>query len=110
MRQLLLAATAALVLGCASDPVVEPEVATTYAPTTQPEADSLEAARKLGYKIVNEDGKVVYCRSQKKLGSHIQKDTVCLTADELLIAREASQRNAENMKKVIPPPQGLDGR
>jgi hypothetical protein len=110
MRQLLLAVTAALVLGCASDPVVEPEVAMTYAPTPQPEADSLEAARKLGYKIVNEDGKVLYCRSQKKLGSHIQKDTVCLTEDELLIAREASQRNAENMKKVIPPPQGLEGR
>lgn len=106
MRQLLIAAMAALVLGCASQPTVEPKATTAYAPTTQSEAVTLEAARKMGYKIVNEDGKVLYCRSQKKLGSHIQKETVCLTEQELLIAREASQRNVENMKKVIPPPQG----
>jgi hypothetical protein len=106
MRQLLVAAIAVLVLGCASEPAVEPVVTTAYAPTTQPEADSVEAARKLGYKVVNEDGKTLYCRSQKKLGSHIRKETVCLTEEELLIAREASQRNVENMKKVTPPPHG----
>ena len=106
MRQLLLAATAVLILGCASEPAVEPEVATAYAPTTQPEAESIVAARKLGYRVVNEDGKTLYCRTQKKLGSHIRKETVCLTEDELLMSREASQRNVENMKKVTPPPSG----
>jgi hypothetical protein len=110
MRQLLLAAIAILVVGCASAPAAEPEVATRYATTMQPEAESLDAARKLGYKVVDEDGQTLYCRSQKKLGSHIRKETVCLTEEELLIAREASRRNAENMKKVTPPPQGLEGR
>lgn len=109
MRQLLFAATAVLLLGCASGPAVEPEVATTYAPTTQPEADTIEAARALGYKVVNEDGDVLYCRSHKKLGSHIRKETTCLTEDELLIARDASQRNVDNIKRNVRIPQGLEG-
>ncbi len=106
MRQLLLAATAVLTLGCASEPAVEPEVATAYAPTSQPEAESVVAARKLGYRVVNEDGQTLYCRTEKKLGSHIRKETVCLTEEDLLLSRDASQRNAENMKKVTPPPHG----
>jgi hypothetical protein len=109
MRQLLLAATALLVLGCASAPAVEPEATTAYAPTTKAEAESLQAALELGYKVVDEDGRVLFCRSQKKLGSHIRRETTCLTEEEILIAREASQRNVDNIKRNVPIPQGLEG-
>jgi hypothetical protein len=48
----------------------------------------------------------VYCREQLKTGSHLRKETICLTAKELEIAREASKRNLEQMQRRIPPPHG----
>ena len=63
---------------------------------------TLAEAQKLGYKIVNEDGHTLYCRETPKLGSHVKKDRICLTEAEMYEARNANQRNCENMKKVIP--------
>ena len=52
---------------------------TKLAATEKPEAKTLDEAQKLGYKIVNEDGKTLYCRETMKLGSHLRKDKTCLT-------------------------------
>ena len=89
-----------LLAGCAAE-APAPDPAPTFVATDQPAATTLEEAQKLGYKVVNEDGRTMYCRETPKLGSHVQKDRTCLTEDELLAARDANQRNFENMKKVI---------
>jgi hypothetical protein len=97
------ALAAALVLaGCATSPPPAPKVA--YVATDQAEARTLEEARKAGYKIVDEGGTTLYCRNQPKLGTRIQTETICLTREEMLAAREAQQSSFENMKKVLAPP------
>jgi hypothetical protein len=67
---------------------------------------TVQEAWRSGYKMVNEKGETIYCREQLKTGSHLRKDTICLTAKELELAREASQRNLEQMKRAVVPPQG----
>jgi hypothetical protein len=107
-----------LVAGCASQPEkaappAAPPVATKAAPaaaapvagaTTAPK--TVQQAQAAGYKIVNENGKTVYCRDQMKTGSHVRMETICLTAEELEAAREASRRNMDQMMRPIPPPTG----
>ncbi len=66
----------------------------------------MQEAQKAGYRIVTENGKTVYCREQLKTGSHVRTETICLTAEELEAAREASRRNLDQMQRAIPPPQG----
>lgn len=101
MRPLLILAAAGLVAGCATQTTAPPAPPTTYAPSEAPEATTLAEAQKLGYKIVNEDGKTMYCRETRKLGSHVQKERTCLTEAEMYEARNSNQRQFEDMKKVI---------
>jgi hypothetical protein len=102
MRSLLILAVIGVLAGCASQNTgAPPAPAATYAATDVPAATTLEEAEKLGYKIVNEDGKTLYCRETRKLGSHVQKERTCLTEAEMYEARNANQRNFEDMKKVI---------
>jgi hypothetical protein len=112
----LVVASALLVAGCASQPASRPEsvaavAAATPAATKAPapaanQVATVQEARKAGYKIVNEDGKTLYCREQLKTGSNLRKETICLTEKELETARAASQRNLEQMQRRIPPPHG----
>jgi hypothetical protein len=100
------AATLALLAlaGCASPPVqVNAVPDTRFTETTSP-AVTLAEARRLGYRIVDENGKTVYCRDQVETGSHVRKEAVCLTAEELAAARDASARNLEQMQRLTPPP------
>jgi hypothetical protein len=53
------------------------------APDAELEKKRLAEAMKHGYKVVNTQGDVLYCRSDWATGSHIQKTTVCLTAQQL---------------------------
>ena len=109
MRCITLLAALTVVAGCASQPkpeAVPAKNAATYAPTTLPPATTVEEAIKLGYKIVDQDGKTMYCRETTKLGSHLRKEQTCLTAEELAASRDANQRNFDNMKKYRQPPQG----
>lgn len=114
MRTILLSVALLALAGCAGQqaapdaPVAKAPAATgtKLAPTDLPEAKTLADAQKLGYKVVNEDGKTLYCRETKKLGSHIQKEKTCLTAAELRTLQEDSQRGFEDMKRAIPPPHG----
>jgi hypothetical protein len=43
----------------------------------------LADALKHGYKLVNTNGEELYCRTDLATASHIQKNTVCLTARQL---------------------------
>jgi hypothetical protein len=80
--------------------------APTAAAKTEKQAMTLEEARSAGYKIVDQNGTTVYCRDQLKTGSHVRKETICLTRQELEAAREASRRNLDQMQRITPPPQG----
>ncbi len=118
-----LVAALALMAGCVSQPeyppvapvgaqaaaaATEPPVTTVQAaaPATEPPVTTVQAASKAGYKLVNRNGVAVYCKEQLKTGSHLRKETICLTAAELEAAREASLRNLEQMQRPVTPPQG----
>jgi hypothetical protein len=59
-----------------------------------------------GQANVNEDGKVLYCRSDYKTGSHVQKETSCLTADELASLHDRTQLGLSTIARPTLPPSG----
>jgi hypothetical protein len=93
MRAILLLLTGALSLaGCASQPSASapaPAPAAVNGEPQQPVSDEelqkqrLADAMKHGYRLVNTNGEDLYCRSDFATASHIQKNTVCLTAHQL---------------------------
>lgn len=99
-----------LLAGCATGPEMPAPAAVLAQAETEPAGasaepiDTVQKARKAGYRIVNEGGKTLYCREQLKTGSHLRKDTICLTAEELEIAREASRRSMQEMQRRTPLP------
>jgi hypothetical protein len=91
---------AAPATGTATAPVTGTATATATAPAPAPAAaaagqpqqtasdDELDKKRlaeaiKHGYKVVNTNGEVLYCRSDLATASHIQRNTVCLTARQI---------------------------
>jgi type IV pilus biogenesis protein CpaD/CtpE len=101
MRSVLIPTVVALLAGCAQTSPTRPEPATTCVATEAPAPTTLAEAQKLGYKIVNEEGQTLYCRESRKLGSHVQKDRVCLTEAQMYEARNSNQRQFEDMKKTV---------
>jgi hypothetical protein len=101
-----------LLAGCAAAPEMPAPAAvlaqTEAAPSGAADnpVDTVQEARKAGYRIVNEGGKTLYCREQLKTGSHLRKETICLTEEELEIARDTSRRNMEQMQRRTPLPRG----
>ena len=69
---------AATVPATAPDPAeaVAPaaDESTKYVASNAPEAKTLEEATKMGYKVVNEKGQLMYCRETQAIGSHLKKD------------------------------------
>jgi hypothetical protein len=99
MRFLVLTAIA-FAAGCASAPPAPPvERAVPL------DASNIVPAQKAGYKMVNENGKTLYCKSQAKTGTHARKETSCLTEEEWREMSEASQRSVETMRRTTPPKQ-----
>jgi hypothetical protein len=92
---------ASVLLGCASQPA-EPPV------TKQVKVDgsNVAAAQAAGYKIVNEKGKILYCRKEQETGSHVRYRTSCLTQEEWKQAAESSRAAVQDMSRRVPPPQG----
>src|SRR5512141_2068724 len=103
MRYSIWCVTLLALVGCASPRQHLSEPA-SQAPRTPSPVVTLAEARRLGYRIVDENGQMVYCRDQIETGSHVRKDTICLTAEELAAARDASKRNLEQLERMIPPP------
>jgi hypothetical protein len=74
--------------GCASQPSATAPAAVNGQPQQPVSDDELQKQRladalKHGYRLVNTNGEELYCRSDLATGSHIQKNTVCLTARQL---------------------------
>jgi hypothetical protein len=107
MRPPFVLITCGLILGCAARPPAPP-LATRYvspsgstlaaAPRRADgtlDAKAVEAAQKAGYRLVNTDGKLLYCRTDTKIGTRIQRntDTTCLTAQEMTEIQDRTRLN-----------------
>ncbi len=103
-----------LLASCASEPVAPPAAPVAAPVAAQPAAaaatesqpKTVQAAQKAGWKIVNQNGKEMYCREQLMTGSHMRKETICLTAEELELARTAQRRGLEQLQRSPPSPPG----
>jgi hypothetical protein len=92
MRATLLT-IALLIAVCAETPAAKaPAGATGHDLDAQRVAEAI----KHGYKVTNTDGEVLYCRSDFATGSHIQKNTVCLTAQQLDDLDQRNQQTLDN--------------
>jgi PBP1b-binding outer membrane lipoprotein LpoB len=83
MRATLLAG-ALIIAGCANQP--------TAPPNPDQDAQRVAEAIKHGYKVTTTEGETLYCRSDFATASHIQKNTVCLTAQQLDDLDQQNQR------------------
>jgi hypothetical protein len=80
----------------------------TIAPTAEDEEHGIDpvALQRQGYRIVDDEGRRLYCRTTMSTGSHLQKKSYCLTARELAALRDSTRKTVEQMRTVVPPPQG----
>jgi len=103
MRTLISCVLAACVLAaCASKPAAEP-------PTTKQvkvDGSNVAEAQAAGYKIVNENGKTLFCRKELETGSHVRYRTSCLTEAEWKQMAESAKASVQDMSRRVPPPQG----
>jgi hypothetical protein len=99
-----LTAAAVLIIGCASAPKEpEPDRAVPL------DASNMVAAQKAGYKLVNENGRTLYCKRGMMTGTHARKETQCLTEAEWQEMRDTSRRSVETMRRTTPPKQDKRG-
>jgi hypothetical protein len=119
MRSVLLVAML-VVSGCAGRPAAVPP-STSYvarasqaAPSASPvtadgtiDAKRLAGAKKMGYSLVNEDGAELFCRTDLKTGSHVQRETVCLTMTQLDALSTHTQQDLLN-RPSLPPKSSRD--
>jgi len=61
------------------------------------EALDLAKARQLGYRIVDKNGETLYCHENVATGSHLRKDTICLTRQQW---DNVSTNSARQMQKL----------
>jgi hypothetical protein len=113
MRMPFLICAPMILFGCSSAPVQPPPHESVVANASQSTAsarglkidgNSLANAQKLGFTPVNEHGEVLYCREEKKTGSHIRGETVCVTEAELQTLRERTQHGLNEIMRQQPPP------
>ena len=68
------------------------------------DTDALVNAKKLGFTPVDKDGQVLYCRNDLKTGSRVERETVCLTAQQIEDLRNQTQQNMSDFARRAPPP------
>lgn len=104
MRTLISCVLAASVLlvGCASQKPAEPPVARRV----PVDASNVAEAQAAGYRIVNENGKTLYCSKELQTGSHVRTRTQCLTEKEWEQARESARASVQDMSRRVQAPQG----
>ncbi len=90
--------SALMAAGCAGTPDAPPPAAPTQyvnssgkpvaqvqavSPTGDVDTKRLVQARKAGYTVVNRDGETLFCSKDDVTGSHVRKQTNCLTAKQM---------------------------
>jgi len=65
-------------------------------------------AKKAGFKLVNTNGEALFCRTDPKIGSHVQKETTCLTAKQLDDLHDQTRLGLS--QRIANPPPSLPGR
>jgi hypothetical protein len=63
------------------------------------EAQRLARAKNLNLKIMNKDGKEMYCRSNFVTASRIQRDTTCYTAEQVEQMQDQTTRFLDNFNQ-----------
>ncbi len=101
MRETLLAITL-LVAACAETPTAK--VPAGAATDRDLDAQRVAEALKHGYKVTNTEGEVLYCRSDLATASHIRKNTVCLTAQQLDDLDQNNQQMLDSPNRPISMP------
>ena len=97
MRMLITALVAAgLIAGCASKPA-EPPVTKRV----KVDASNIAEAQKAGYKVVNQNGKELYCKKEFLTGSRLNSKTTCLTASEWTQLNESSGKVVRDMGRTV---------
>jgi hypothetical protein len=112
--------TAFLIAGCAGEPGKLPPIREAAFPTASPQpvasvqpgdqsgsvaGKRVLEAKKQGFKLVNKNGDVLYCRTELKTGSHVVKETTCLTEEELDEVHQQTNQDLRNqLKPQLPPP------
>lgn len=83
-----------------------PAAAPHVVPVSQLSAEEIVNLKRLGYKLVDENGETLYCHTDTKLGSRLQHDNTCLTEREMIALREETQRRLQYITTQVPPSQG----
>jgi hypothetical protein len=98
----------------ASQPAVANSAGTTAAANAAgtagaPATDAQRAshAKKLGLTVMTVNGEVLYCRTERKTGSHVATETSCLTQEQLDDLHEQTSRDLEYLRRPqLPKPSG----
>ncbi len=62
----------------------------------------LAALQRAGYKIINENGVDLFCRTDEVLGSRLRKKTRCLTAAQMEQERTAASNAISDLSRKAP--------
>jgi len=100
-----------LLAACASAPkpaatAAAPPAPRFVAPVDKLTGDQIVALRKQGYKLVDSNGQTLFCMTETKTGSRLQKDNICMTEQEMVTLRERTERALQNTVMQVPPRQG----
>lgn len=66
-------------------------------------AADLAKARKLGYRVVDKNGEAVYCHDSAATGSHLRKETICLTQQQWDDVSNNASRAMQRMQSITFP-------
>jgi hypothetical protein len=102
--------------GCAGQPSTPEAPPTRYVSASgrvQPtasegdlDAKRIALAKKQGYTLTNTNGEALFCRSDFKTGSHVERNTTCLTASELDALHDQTRQALQNNIRPLAPPSG----
>ncbi len=86
----------------------QPPVANSGATSaTGTDAQRVSHAKKLGLTMMTVNGEVLYCRTERKTGSHVATETNCLTQEQLDDLHEQTSRDLEYFRRPqLPKPSG----
>jgi predicted transglutaminase-like cysteine proteinase len=102
--RILVALVGAMLVACATQQ--PPKQAVPAGPQVKVDAKNVQSVMRSGHKIVDEKGRTLYCKTEAKTGSRLQKTTTCLTEEQWDALAEASRVGVERASSSQPPPQG----